>query len=77
MKKIDISTQEGLDELKEKAKYYGHYAEALQVLDLIGEIERNRADPQIAANEAAKRFADQMVFGTTQVSDENIHHDSD
>ena len=36
---IDIKTQEGLDLLKIKAKYYGHYAENLKVLELIAEIE--------------------------------------
>ena len=41
-KKIDISTQEGLDLLKAKAKSYGHYADNLQVLELIGEIEKLR-----------------------------------
>lgn len=44
MKKIDISTQEGLDLLKTKAKYYGHYTEQLQVLELIQEIERLKKD---------------------------------
>jgi hypothetical protein len=38
-KDIDIQTKEGLELLKIKAKYYGHYAEALKVLDLIREIE--------------------------------------
>ena len=38
-KDIDISTQEGLDLLKIKAKYYGHYAEQLKVLELIEKVE--------------------------------------
>ncbi len=38
----DISTQEGLDLLKVKAKYYGHYADNLLVLALIEEIEKLR-----------------------------------
>ena len=38
-KKINIMTQEGLDLLKIKAKYYGHYAENLKVLELISLIE--------------------------------------
>lgn len=43
-KNIDISTQEGLDLLKQKAKYYGHYAENLKVLKLIEEIEYLRVN---------------------------------
>ena len=39
---IDIHTQEGLELLKAKARYYGHYAEFLKVLELIEEIERLR-----------------------------------
>lgn len=39
---IDISTEQGLKDLKEKAIYYGHYAEQLKVMDLIEEIERLR-----------------------------------
>jgi hypothetical protein len=42
-KDIDIKTQEGLDLLKIKAKYYGHYAENLKVLELIEEIESLRS----------------------------------
>ena len=38
-KSININTQEGLDLLKHKAKFYGHYAENLKVLELIEEIE--------------------------------------
>jgi hypothetical protein len=38
-KDINIKTQEGLDKLKLKADYYGHYAEFLKVKDLIQEIE--------------------------------------
>jgi hypothetical protein len=38
-KDIDIKTKEGLELLKVKAKYYGHYAEALKVMDLIKEVE--------------------------------------
>jgi hypothetical protein len=37
-KDIDIKTKEGLELLKIKAKYYGHYAEQLKVLELIEEI---------------------------------------
>jgi hypothetical protein len=43
-KDIDIHTQEGLELLKIKAKYYGHYAEHLKVLELIEEIEKLRID---------------------------------
>jgi len=39
---IDIRTPEGLELLKVKAKYYGHYAEFLKVFELIEEIERLR-----------------------------------
>jgi hypothetical protein len=39
---IDIHTKQGLHDLKEKAVYYGHYAEQLKVLELIEEIERLR-----------------------------------
>ncbi len=39
-KDIDVQTQSGLELLKIKAKYYGHYAEQLKVLELIEEIER-------------------------------------
>lgn len=46
-KNIDIGTQEGLDLLKKKAKYYGHYAEQLKVLELITEIEKlNQYSPE-------------------------------
>lgn len=38
-KDIDVKTQEGLELLKAKAKYYGHYAEQLKVLELIEELE--------------------------------------
>jgi len=41
-KDIDIQTKEGLELLKIKAKYYGHYAEQLKVLELIKEIEELR-----------------------------------
>jgi hypothetical protein len=41
-KYIDIQTQEGLDVLKQKAKYYGYYADNLMVRELIEEIERLR-----------------------------------
>ncbi len=67
MKKIDLSNQEGLNELKEKAKYYGHYAEALQVLELINIIEASRADPELAAHEAARKFAEEMNWTTPQI----------
>jgi hypothetical protein len=53
-KSIDISTQEGLDLLRIKAKYYGHYAEFLKVVELIDEIEQLRADPELALHEANK-----------------------
>lgn len=39
-KDINISTQEGLNLLKIKAKYYGHYADQLKVWDLIERIEK-------------------------------------
>ena len=55
-KKIDISTQEGLDLLKAKAKSYGHYAENLQVLELISEIESLRFDPEDTCHEFAKKL---------------------
>jgi hypothetical protein len=63
-KDIDISTQQGLDDLKEKAIYYGYYAENLKVPELIEEIEtlRNRDWPETleeletAAHEAAKKL---------------------
>lgn len=42
MKDINVHTQEGLELLKAKARYYGHYAEHLKVLELIEEIERLR-----------------------------------
>ena len=49
---IDIHTKQGLHDLKEKAIYYGHYAEQLKVMDLILEIERLRKhDCQEAAEE--------------------------
>ena len=41
--KIDVSTQEGLDLLKERAKFYGYYAENLKVLELIKEVQNWRA----------------------------------
>ena len=41
-KDIDVKNQNDLEKLKVKAKYYGHYAEQLKVLDLIEEIERLR-----------------------------------
>lgn len=43
-KSIDISAQEGLDLLKSRAQYYGHYAEQLKVLELIKIVEDLRAD---------------------------------
>ncbi len=46
-KDIDIQTQEGLELLKIKAKYYGHYAEQLRVLDLIKEIEKLKKENDI------------------------------
>lgn len=63
-KDIDISTQEGLDLLKVKAKYYGHYAEQLKVMELITEIEKLRdrdlfttiEELESTANEAAKKL---------------------
>lgn len=42
-KDIDIKIQQGLDLLKIKAKYYGHYADQLLVVKLIEEIELLRA----------------------------------
>jgi hypothetical protein len=56
MKKIDLSTQAGLDLLKEKAKSYGHYAEQLQVLELIEEIEFLRSNPDDPFNEKSKKL---------------------
>lgn len=41
-KNIDVRTQEGLELLKIKAQFYGHYAEQLKVLELIEEVERLR-----------------------------------
>jgi len=43
-KSIDIKTQQGLELLKIKAKYYGHYADFLLVKELIAEIELLRAN---------------------------------
>lgn len=43
-KDINIKTQEGLDLLKIKAKYYGHYAENLKLIELIQEIEYLRTN---------------------------------
>ena len=42
-KNIDINTQEGLDLLKQKARYYGHYADNLKVLELISLIEKTNS----------------------------------
>jgi len=55
-KSIDIRTQEGLDLLKQKAKFYGHYAENLKVLELIALIEELTFDSETAAYEASKKF---------------------
>jgi hypothetical protein len=55
-KDIDIQTKKGLELLKTKAKYYGHYAEQLKVLELIQEIESLRCDPSDAAYEASKKL---------------------
>ena len=55
-KYIDVKTQEGLNQLKEKAKYYGYYAENLKVLELIEEIERLKIDPEEAVLENAKKL---------------------
>lgn len=43
-KNIDIFTEEGLSKLKDKAKFYGYYAQNLKVLELIEEIESLRAN---------------------------------
>lgn len=43
-KSIDISTEEGLELLKIKARFYGHYAENLKVLEMIEEIEKLRME---------------------------------
>lgn len=58
-KDIDIKTQEGLDLLKAKAKSYGHYADNLQVLELIGEIEKLRLIEQ--CNEVALSAAEDFM----------------
>lgn len=59
-KKIDIGTDEGLELLRIKAKYYGYYAEQLRVVELIEEVERLRADAAFnsewASHEAAKKL---------------------
>ena len=55
MTKIDIRTQEGLDLLKAKAKFYGYYATNLYVLELIKEVEALRKVPN-DANRASKEF---------------------
>ena len=47
-KDIDIKTQEGLEKLKIKAKYYGHYADFLLVPQLIQEIEELRKTVSVA-----------------------------
>lgn len=36
----NVTTQEGRDKLREKAKYYGYYAKNLQVEELIYRIEQ-------------------------------------
>jgi hypothetical protein len=38
-KDIDIKTSVGLEQLRQKARYYGHYAEQLKVLELIDRVE--------------------------------------
>jgi hypothetical protein len=62
-KNIDVKTQEGLELLKTKARFYGHYAEQLKVLELIEEVERLREEwPEtqealdIAFSEASKKL---------------------
>jgi hypothetical protein len=50
LKDINIKTQEGLDLLKTKAKYYGHYAEHLKVIELINEIEDLRQNIEALQN---------------------------
>ena len=54
MKKLDLSTQEGLKALKAKAKSYGHYAEFLQVVELIEIVEELRGP-----EEASKALEEQ------------------
>jgi len=59
-KNIDVKTQEGLELLKVKARFYGHYAEQLKVLELIEEIEQLRANTpeavEAALFEASKKL---------------------
>ena len=56
-KSINISTQEGLDLLKQKAQYYGHYAEQLKVLELIEEVEELRSLDWLATTEELETMA--------------------
>lgn len=59
-KDVDIATQKGLDLLKTKAKFYGHYAENLKVLELIQEIENLRANTPEAIEEASRESSSKL-----------------
>jgi molecular chaperone GrpE (heat shock protein) len=60
LKSIDIDTNEGLELLKTKAKYYGHYAENLKVLELIAEIERLRANTDEEVEKAIQEASNKL-----------------
>ena len=60
-KDIDISTQEGLDQLKIKAKYYDYYAQNLKVLELIEEIESLRNNTDCAIREVQKKLEREYI----------------
>jgi hypothetical protein len=59
-RKIDIRTKEGLELLRIKAKYYGHYAEFLKVVELIDLVE------ELQSSIYDKSTADQTGQGTGQ-----------
>lgn len=59
-RKINIRTKEGLDLLRQKAKYYGHYAEQLKVTELIDLVE------ELQSSIYDKSTANQAGQGTGQ-----------
>jgi hypothetical protein len=59
-RKIDIRTKEGLELLRIKAKYYGHYAEFLKIVELIDLVE------ELQSSIYDKSTADQTGQGTGQ-----------
>ena len=56
IRSINILTDEGLELLKVKAKYYGYYAENLKVLELIEEVQKYRAEIEDALIESMKHL---------------------